>query len=108
MPYLFIYIIFPPDQADAVAKIYLEHMKEERAALRPLAKEIVPNAVKATEEGMSVIGVLDVKEGKLEECLVAQQKQLLPYHVIPGYKYRMEVRFKVTEALEMLGMKLPE
>ncbi len=55
-----------------------------------------------------MISVFDVKEGKLEEALALQQKQLLEYHVIPGYKYKMEVRFKATEALEMLGMKMPE
>jgi len=108
MPYLFTYNIFPPDQAEAISKIYLEHIKEERAAMRPLAKEIIPNAVKATIDGMSVISVFDVKEGKLEECLALQQKLLLAYHVIPRYKYKMEVRFKVTEAIEMLGMKIPE
>ncbi|MBY9015299.1 MAG: hypothetical protein KGD68_06365 [Candidatus Lokiarchaeota archaeon] len=108
MPYLFTYIIFPPEQAEAISKIYLERIKEERAAMRPLAKEIIPNAVKATIDGMSVISVFDVKEGKLEECMALQQKQLLDYHVIPGYKYKMEARFKVTEAIEMLGMKIPE
>ena len=108
MPYLFTYNIFPPEQAEAISKIYLSKIKEERAAMRPLAKEIIPNAVKATTDGMSVISVFDVKEGKLEECLALQQKQLLDYHVIPGYKYKMEVRFNVTEAIEMLGMKIPE
>ena len=76
--------------------------------MRPLAKEIIPNAVKATEEGMTVISVHEVKEGKLEECLAQQQKQLLVFHDIPGYRYRMEVRFNVVEAIEMLGMKVPE
>ena len=108
IPYLFTYNIFPPEQAEAISKIYLSKIKEERAAMRPLAKEIIPNAVKATTDGMSVISVFDVKEGKLEECLALQQKQLLNYHVIPGYKYKMEVRFNVVEAIEMLGMKIPE
>ena len=102
------YSLFPHDQAENISKVYLKEVKEARAALRPLGKEILPNAVKATTEGMSVIGVWDVKEGKLEEILKVQQKLLLAYHVIPGYKYKMEVRFKVTEALEMLGMKEPE
>ena len=108
IPYLFTYNIFPPDQAENISKAYLKVLKEDRAALRPLAKEIIANAVKATEEGISVISVHDVKEGKLEECLAVQQKQLLVYHNIPGYRYRMEVRFNVVEAIEMLGMKIPE
>ena len=100
--------MFPPEQAEAISKIYVSNIKEERAVLRPLCKEIIPNAVKATTEGMSVIGVWDVKEGKLEDALVEHQKQLLRYHVIPGYRYKIEVRFNVVEAIEMLGMKMPE
>lgn len=108
MPYMFTYNIFPPDQAESISKIYLKEIKEARAALRTLGKEVIPNAVKATMDGMSVIGIWDVKEGKLDEILKVQQKLLLKYHEIEGYKYRIEVRFKVTEALEMLGMKVPE
>jgi hypothetical protein len=108
MVYLFTYKIFPPDQAEYISKAYLKVIKEDRANMRPLAKEIIPNAVKATEEGISVISVHEVKEGKLGECLAQQQKQLLVYHNIPGYRYRMEVRFNVVEAIEMLGMKVPE
>ncbi|NVM17950.1 MAG: hypothetical protein HWN80_09555 [Candidatus Lokiarchaeota archaeon] len=108
MPYLFTYSIFPPDQAENVSKAYLKLIKEDRAAMRPLAKEIIPNAVKATEEGMNVISIHDVKDGKLEECLALQQKQMLAYHEVSGFRYKIEVRFKVIEALEMLGMKMPE
>ena len=108
MPYMFTYNIFPADQAENISKIYLKEMKEARAALRLLAKEIIANSVKATMEGMSAISVFDVKEGKLEELLKLQQELLLAYHEIPGYRYRIEVRFKTTEALGMIGMKMPE
>lgn len=108
MPYMFTYNIFPADQAENISKIYLKEMKEARAALRPLAKEIIPNSVKATMEGMSAISVFDIKEGKLEEVLKLQQELLLAYHEIPGYRYNIEVRFKATEALGMIGMKMPE
>jgi len=108
MPYLFTYNIFPNEQAENIAKAYLKVVKEERAEWRPLAKEIISNAVKGTIDGMSVISVYDVKEGKLEELLAIQQKHLLVYQNIPGYRYRMELRFKVTEALGMIGMKFLE
>ncbi len=108
MPYLFTYNIFPNDQAGNISKAYLKVIKEERAEWRPLAKEIISNAVKGTLDGMSAISVYDVKEGKLEELLAIQQKHLLVYQDIPGYRYKMEVRFKITEALGMLGLKFPE
>ena len=105
---MFTYSTFPNDQAKNIAKVYLKEIKEARAILRPLGKEVVPNAVKATEEGITVIGVWDVKEGKLEEILKAQQKLMLAYQEIEGDRYRIEVRFKVTEALDMLGFEVPE
>ena len=108
MPYMFTYNIFPPDQGENISKLYLKNIKEARAALRPLAKEIIANSVKATMDGMTAISVHDVKEGKLEEALKLQQELIIAYHEIPGYKYRIEVRFKATEALGMLGMKIPE
>ena len=108
MPYVFTYNLVPGHKINKSAEIYLKERKEERAAMRPLAKEIIPNAVKATMEGIEVISVHDVKEGKLEEFLNLQQKLMVAYHDIEGYKYNIEVRFKITEALEMIGMKMPE
>ena len=108
MPYMITYTSFPVNQADSMAKVYIKEIKEARAILRQLGKEVIPNAVLGTEKGISVIGIWDVKEGKLEEILSAQQKLLLAYKEIEGYGSRIEVRFKITEALEMLGMKAPE
>ena len=108
MPYIFTYSTFPPKEAENISKVYIKQIKEDRAAMRGLAKEVVPNAVIATKDGIDVISVHDVKEGKLDECFNTQQKLLLKYHEIEGYRYRIEVRFKVTEAIEMLGMKVPE
>ena len=108
MPYVFTYSLVPAHKIQKSAELYLEEMKDARSATRPLAKEIIPNAAKGTMEGLEVISVYDVKEGKLEEFLKAQQKLMVAYHVIEGFKYKIEVRFKVTEALEMIGMKMPE
>ncbi len=108
MPYVFTYNLIPSHKINKSAEIYLKERKGERSAMRPLAKEIIPNAVKATMEGIETISVHDVKEGKLEEFLNLQQKLMVAYHDIEGYKYKIEVRFKITEALEMIGMKMPE
>ena len=108
MPYVVTTSKFPLDKANEAAKIYVESIKEFRSKQRELTKEIVPNAIKATDDGIETFGVHDVKEGKLEEFLTLQQRYMVNYHNIPGYKYNIEVRFKVTEALEMIGMKMPE
>ena len=108
MPYVFIYNLIPAHKIAESAEIYLKEVKDTRSTIRALAKEIIPNAVKSNMEGIEVIGVYDVKEGKLEEFLNFQQKLMVAYHDIEGYKYNIEVRFKITEALEMIGMKMPE
>ena len=108
MPYVVTTSKFAPDQATETAKIYIKTAKDFRLKHRELAKEIVPNAVKATDDGIESFSVYDIKEGKLEEFLFLEQKNLVNYHNIPGYKYHIEVRFKITEALDMVGMKAPE
>ena len=108
MPYVFTYSLVPAHKIKKSAELYLKEMKEARSATRALAKEIIPNAVKSTKEGIETISVHDVKEGKLEEFLKTQQKLMVAYHAIEEFKYNIEVRFKATEALEMIGMKMLE
>ena len=108
MPYVFDYVIFPLNKANEVANKWIEAIKDFRSEARPLAKEVVPNAVKVTMEGIESIGVHDVKEGKLDDFLTVLGKSMMVYHDIEGFKYRWEVRATVTEALGLLGMKAPE
>ena len=108
MPYVFDYVVFPLNKAEEVAKKWVESIQEFRSEARGLAKEVVPNAVKVTMDGIESIGVNEVKEGKLDEFLTALGKSMLVYHDIEGFKYRWEVRATVTEALGLLGMKAPE
>jgi len=37
-----------------------------------------------------------------------QAEALINYHKIEGFRYQMDVRFKATEALSMIGIKMPE
>ena len=108
MPYVFNYVVFPLNKGEEIAKKWVESIKDFRSETRPLAKEVVPNAVKVTMEGVEAISVTDVKEGKLDEFITALGKSMLRFHDIEGLKYRWEVRAKITEALELMGMKAPE
>ena len=69
---------------------------------------VIQNAVKSTMEGIVSIAVHDVKEGNLEKFLMVQTNYMVNFHDIEGFTYNIEVRFKITEAMEMLGMKAPE
>jgi len=108
MPYVFTTSIFPPHTTEQLAKIYVDLLKDIRSKLRATGKEIISNAIKATTQGIESIGVWDIKEGKLEEFLILQAQGMTNYHKIEGFRYQIDVRFKATEALEMIGIKMPE
>ncbi|TXT59233.1 MAG: hypothetical protein BAJALOKI2v1_240061 [Promethearchaeota archaeon] len=54
------------------------------------------------------MGVHDVKEGDLERFLMLQAKEMTNILKVEGYKYTIEVRFKLSEALAMIGLKAIE
>ncbi len=107
MPYVFTTSYMPNDKTEECAKIWVETVKEIRSKVRGLTKEIIPNAVKARKGCIEVTGVYEVKPGKLDEFLLIQQNYMVKYHKVMGFRYKIEVRFTVSEALEMLGMKAP-
>jgi len=39
---------------------------------------------------------------------MVQYESMVPYQRIEGFKYKIEVRLKITEALGMIGLKAPE
>ena len=108
MPYVFITSYLPYTKTNDAAKIYVASLKEFRTAIKGLSKELIPNAVKARKKYLEVTGIHDVEESNLAKFLLIQQKYMTKYHNLEGYSYDIEVRFKVTEALEMIGMKMPE
>jgi hypothetical protein len=108
MPYVFTTSYFPANKAGELAKIYIESIKEFNAQARGLHKELVPNAVKSRQGYIETTGVHDVTDSKLNEFLLAEQRYMSKFHKIEGFSYTIEVRFKVTEALEMIGLKMPE
>ena len=107
MVYLFIKIIYPVSKAEEVAKKYIEVQKKYPPD-RTLGKEIIPGAVHTTIDGVSVISIYEVKRGKYEEAFEYLAKILLEYSVIEGYKFEVETRATLVEAMGYLGMKPPE
>ena len=106
MPYVVIKTWCPFNKANEVAKIYIEERKKYPFD-RSLGKEVV-TAVSSDESGIITMGVIDVKEGKLEETLARDNNILVMYLNIEGYKHKVEVWSTAVEALTLLGMKAPE
>jgi len=103
MPYIVVHSRYPTHKTPEVAKRYQE-MLEKFPPDETLSKAVVPSSVKATEQGIAVMGISLVKEGKLEEALSRTTQMMVLYHDIEGYEYSVEVQNTVGEALAFIGM----
>ena len=107
MPYIITISLYPSDKGTEVAERYFEALAKYPPD-ENLATQIVPAAVKSTHDGLSVIGISDVKEGKLEEALNRTVNMMVMFQDIEGFEYSTDIHYKVEEALAMIGMSLPE
>ena len=108
MVYIFTTNYVPYNKGTELTKLYLSTIKKFNSEAKGLFKEIIANAVKAKKDYIEVIGVNEVDDNNLAKFLKAQQKYMAQFHNIEGYSYDIEIRYKITEALEMIGMKMPE
>ena len=106
MVYIITHSNYSSHLATAVAKRYLEML--QKYPPDPLGENIVPAAVKRTEDGIHVTTVTEVTKGKLEEALERTQNQLAMFNDLEGVEVSLEVYMTVSEALTTIGMKLPE
>ena len=107
MPYIITSSLYPSDKASEVAERYLEAITKYPPD-ENLGTEVVPAAVKTTHQGIRVIGIVDVKQGKLEEAYARAVNMMVMFQSIVGFEYTMEVYYKVEEALAVIGMSMPE
>jgi hypothetical protein len=90
-----------------VAKRYLEALTKYPPD-ESLATELVPAAVKGTHQGIEVLGISEVKKGKLEEAYLRTVNMMAMFHSIPEFEYTIETYLKVEEALAVIGMSIPK
>ena len=107
MPYIVTTSTYPSDIATKAAERYFEALQKFPVD-ESHVKELVPAAVKATNKGLKVTGVLEVKEGQLEAALKRLTNFMVMFQTIPGFEYSIEINWKVEEALGLLGMELPK
>ena len=105
--YLITTSLYPSDKGPEVAERYLEAITKYPPD-ENLATQVVPAAVKSTHQGIKVVGISEVKEGKLEEACTRTVNMMVMFQSIAGFEYTMDICFKVEEALTLIGMSLPE
>lgn len=107
MPYLIVNSCYPSDKASETAERYLEALAKYPPD-ENLGTELVPAAVKATNQGINVITIMDVKKGKLEEAMDRMVNFEAMFLNIVGYEHEIATYYKAEEALAVVGMSMPE
>ena len=64
----------------------------------------MPAAVITTLQGIKVIGIIEVKKGKLEDAMIRVANMMAMFFNIEGFEYTMERHATVEEALKTIGM----
>jgi len=109
MPYIFITSWFPGDLVFDVAKKIPEALKVLRK-FNPedLWDDLIPNAIRSTQDGIVNITVSKIKSGKLDVAMTALQKYYAQFITIPGFKFEMKVWATTEEAFGAVDLKPPE
>ena len=106
MPYLVTTSLYPSEKGPEVGARYLEALGKYPPD-ENLGTEVVPAAVKSTHEGIKVLSISEVKEGKLDEAYNRAVNMMVMFQSIPGFAYTVEVHLKVDEAMAAIGMDMP-
>lgn len=105
MPYIITTLIYPSEKAREVGGRYLEAL-EKFPPDESIGSNIVPAAVKSTHQGIRVLAISDVQEGKLEAAYTRTVNMMSMFHSIDGLVYTVEVHLKVEEAMAAIGMDM--
>ena len=106
MPYLVSNVKYPSHIAAKVAQKYFEVLQKFPDD-DSIAEVIIRSAVKVTEDGIRVLGVTRVKEGKFEEAWNQSMESRAAFLDLEGYEASIEVWATIEEALRTIGMKMP-
>ena len=98
--------LYPVTIAEEAGKKYIEIMKKYPID-KSIEKQIVPVAAKQTLEGIFVISITTVKQGKIKEVMDLESKRMLEFGKIEGFKYSVEIMYDAIEAMGLLGMESP-
>ncbi len=107
MPYIFVTGYYPTHIRDEVIKKWVEQRRKFPED-PSLAEVIIDVANKLTKKGAKVVIIYKAKEGKLDEALTYISKAMYIYQDIEGFEYEVEVYGTAAEAMEIIGMKMPE
>ena len=105
---LFNRVWFPPDQANKIAKSYIDWLKNNPPDKN--VEKTICIAISADEQGyILVYGIGEIMKGKEKEALQNTTEQnLFLASKMDGLRYKAEILMDFNEAYKVLGMTAPE
>ncbi len=106
MPYLVSFTRWPSESTVEMVKKAIE-VDKKFPPDDSLGEDIVPTAISADMDGIKSLGVVLVKEGKLEALLLRARSMANMYLTVPGFKYSIETWATLEEAYSSIGQNPP-
>ncbi|MHA1914856.1 MAG: hypothetical protein ACW986_11215 [Promethearchaeota archaeon] len=100
MVYIVVKSFYPTHKNEEVNAKYIE-MLQKFPPDNSLTEQVVPLAARATKDGLEIMGVQLVKEGKFDEALRRIGAGMLMFHDIEGYEYALTIWVTLAEAQAM-------
>ncbi|MHA2399163.1 MAG: hypothetical protein ACXADU_09765 [Promethearchaeota archaeon] len=98
---------FPASKSEEVGNKFLEMLKKYPPDTT-LGRVVLRAAVRITDDGWKSIQISEIKEGKFKEFMTNAYERVLEWTKIEGYRTELEVFMSGTEALPLIGLKMPE
>lgn len=102
MVYIVVKSFFPTHLNEEVSAKNIE-MLQKFPPDNSLVEAVVPLAVKATKDGLEVMGINLVKEGKFDEAMIRIGKAMLMFNNIEGFEYSVETWVTLEESQAITG-----
>ena len=106
MPYIITTGWYPTDFEKEITEKYFEVVKQFPFD-SSLGKDNIPVAITTNKNGVKILSVMEVKEGKLEDALTWSSKRMVLLQSIKGWEYKVRVWTTIGEALELSGISSP-
>jgi hypothetical protein len=103
MPYMVTKTWYPLTSAKEVGEKFLE-AETKFPPDETLSTRVVTAAISNNPNGLEILGVSEVREGKLEESLTRTYNYFREFWEIDGFNYKVEVMANLEEGLAVLGL----
>jgi hypothetical protein len=107
MPYIITTSKYPSHIQNKVGERYLEVIQKYPPDER-LGNPVVPGAVKATQEGIKIMAIMEIPEEKFVEAYKRTGEVVAQYFDIEGFEASVDTYLTLEEAMATVGMSVPE